>query len=215
MPLDPRDARTSVAAARVGALTTYGRHPSGQRTVAVAVQPQDDGSVHVELARDAEGVAQLLARPYAALEVAPVGCAPVLLHGPVRRLPGTSDSGALRFALVPAVVRAGAASELVDERAYAAAVPDRVAGQATAVLAHLNTCHAEALAACLRAAGHRADWAAATGVDAGGLTVLAVTADGVDTVRLRFPQPVAALSDLPVSLSTALDPDCGCRSRSR
>ena len=99
---------------------------------------------------------------------------------------------------------------LVDERSYFASSPDPLRHEAPHVLAHLNQGHAEALAACLRAGGSAAHFAHATGVDARGLTVLAVGAHGVDTVRLRFPHPVTSLGELPVSLSGVLDPRCGC-----
>ena len=203
-------ARTSVASARVGLLTTYARHPSGQHTATVSVCPRADGSVELLLARDAVGVGQLLARPVGSLEVAPVGCQPVLLHGAVRRLSGVSSTGALRFHLEVAGVRVGAPAVLLDERAYLAAAPDPLAADAPEALAHLNGSHADALAACLRALGHRVGFAQATGLDAGGLTVVAVTATGLETVRLRFPQRVTALGQLPVSLGAVLSPRCGC-----
>ena len=212
MPVDDAalQARTSVAAARVGQLTTYARHPSSQHTASVCVHPRPDGTVEVLLAQDAVGVRQLLARPVATLEVAPPDCRPVLLHGAVRRLPGRGSNGTLRFHLDVAAVRVGAPAVLVDERSYLAVTPDPLAHEAPAVLAHLNGGHAEALAACLRAAGRTVAYARATGLDAVGLTVAAVTPDGVDLVRLRFPQRVTALDQLPTSLAVALSPRCGC-----
>lgn len=203
-------ARTSVDCARVGVLTTYARHPSGQRTTPVAVLPRADGTVELQLARDAVAVRQLLARPAATLELAPVGFEPVLLHGAVRRLPGVSDRGALLFHLEVAAVRVGAPAELLDERAYGAARPDPLRHDSPAVLAHLNAGHTEALAACLRALGREVGFVRATGLDAAGLTVVAVTADGVDTVRLAFPQPVSALDELPAGLGCVLRARCSC-----
>lgn len=90
-------ARASVAAARIGTLTTYARHPSGQHSSAVTVHPQRNGAVEFHLARNAHGVRQLLARPAATLELAPAGCQPVLLHGAAHRLPGLGSNGTLRF----------------------------------------------------------------------------------------------------------------------
>lgn len=90
-----------------------------------------------------------------------------------RRLPGTSEDGRLRFRLDVAAVRVGAPAVLVDGESYGAAAPDPLAGQAPAVLAHLNHRHADALAACLRAAGHEVGYAWASRLDAGGLTVQA------------------------------------------
>ncbi len=207
---DALRARTSVACARVGLLTTYARHPSSQRTTSVTVAARGDGTVEVALARDAVGVRQLLARPVATLELSPVGCAPVLLHGAARRLPGVGAQGTLTFHLQVAAVRVGSPSVLLDERAYAAAVPDPLAREQADVLDHLNTGHADALAACLRAVGHEVAYARATRLDAAGLTVVAVRPAGVDTVRLTFPRRVAALGDLPPSLGAVLSPRCGC-----
>lgn len=202
-------ARTSVDCARVGALTTYAR-TRAVSACSVAVQPRSDGTVELELARDAVGARQLLARPMATLEVAPVGFEPVMLHGSVRRLPGLSDSGALVFRLEVTAVRVGTPPVLLDGSSYRAARPDPLRHDAAAVLAHLNGCHADALAACLRAGGHAADFVVATGLDAGGFTVAAVNADGVDLVRLRFPAPVSDLGELPASLGGVLNPRCGC-----
>lgn len=203
-------ARTAVDCARVGWLTTYGRDPSSQHTTCVKVRPRSNGTVEVQLGREALGGRQLLARPVATLEIAPVGCDPVLLHGAVRRLPGLSDNGALLFHLDVAVLRVGVPPVLIEEKSYFAAAPDPLAQQAPGILSHLNCAHADALAACLRAAGHRVGFAAATALDSDGLTVSAVTTEGVESVRLRFPQPVTALGQLPPSLSTVLRPDCGC-----
>ena len=203
-------ARTSVDRARVGELTTYARHPSGARTTSVGLQVRPDGSVDVHLSTEADAVAQLLARPLATLHVAPPWCDPVLLHGGVRRLPGRSDRGELVFRLAVAAVRVGSPPVAVDEAAYSAARPDPLRCDAPAVLAHLNEGHADALTACLRARGRDVAFAQATRLDAGGLTVVAVCDDGTDTVRLRFPTPVAALDELPPSLAWVLRPGCGC-----
>ena len=203
-------ARTSVDRARVGQLITYARHPSGSRTTSVGLEVRADGAVDVHLAAGARAVAQLLARPLATLHVAPPWCEPVLLHGGVRRLPGLTDRGELVFRLDVAAVRVGSPAALVDEPAYAAARPDPLRCDAPAVLAHLNEGHADALTACLRARGHDVAFAEATRLDAGGLTVVAVGEQGTDTVRLRFPAPVAALDELPPSLAWVLRPGCGC-----
>ena len=203
-------ARSSVAAARVGLLTTYARHPAGQTTTTVTVRPRADGTVEVQLARDAAGARQLLARPVATLELHPLGCPPVLLHGAARRLPGLAVGGALRFHVDAAAVRVGTPAVLVDEQAYAAADPDPLAADAPGVLAHLNAGHAGALTACLRALGHDVGFACATALDADGLTLAGVGADGVEAVRLRFPARLTRASQLPASLSLVLDPHCGC-----
>ena len=207
---DAVQARTSVDRARVGELTTYARHPSGGLTTSVGLQVRPDGAVDVHLSRGAGAVAQLLARPLATLRVAPPWCEPVLLHGGARRLPGLTERGELAFRLEVAAVRVGSPPMPVDESAYAAARPDPLRCDAPAVLAHLNEGHADALSACLRACGREVAFAQATRLDAVGLTVVAVGEDGVDTVRLRFPTPVAALDELPPSLAWVLRAGCGC-----
>lgn len=209
-PPDALQARTSVAAAQVGRLTTYARHPSRQTTTTVGVQPQPDGTVVVQLGREAVGSQQLLARPVATLELAPVGHDPVLLHGAVSRLPGVGPHGRLCFRLEVAAVRLGSPSVLIDEQEYATATPDPLAADAPAVLGHLNDAHADGLVACLRAFGHKVEFAYATTLDSGGLTVAIVSTGSVDLVRLSFPHPVSALSQLPTSLSLVLAPRCRC-----
>jgi hypothetical protein len=208
-------ARTSVDRARVGELTTYARHPSRRLTTSVGLQVRPEGTVDVHLSTAAHAVAQLLARPLATLRVAPPWCEPVLLHGGARRLPGLTDHGELVFRLEVAAVRVGSPPVPVDEAAYSAARPDPLRCDAPAVLAHLNEGHADALSACLRARGREVAFAQATRLDAGGLTVVAVGPDGADTVRLRFPTPVAALDELPPSLAWVLRPGCGCCTSSR
>ena len=207
---DAVSARTSVDRARVGLLTTYARSPSSTASTSVRVSARSDGSVEVRLAPTALGVRQLLARPVATLQVAPLWCEPVRLHGAARRLTGTSDRGELVFHLTVAAVRVGSPPALLDEASYAAAAPDPLRHDAPAVLSHLNAAHAGALSACLRAGGSPADFAHATRLDAGGLTAVAVGPDGVDTVRLRFPAPITDLRDLPPSLAWVLDPRCRC-----
>jgi hypothetical protein len=104
---------------------------------------------------------------------------------------------------------------LVDASAYSAARPDPLRCDAPEVLAHLNQGHADALSACLRACGRDVGFAQATRLDAGGLTVVAVGPEGADTVRLRFPSPVAALDELPPSLAWVLQPGCRCCAAAR
>lgn len=210
-PENAMQARTSVAAARTGRLTTYARHPAGQTTTTVGVSPRADGTLDVHLGRDAVGVRQLLARAVATLALRPTGCQPVLLHGAVRRLAGAGANGALLFRLDAATVRVGVPAALLDVHDYAAAEPDPLASEAAGVLDHLNSAHSDALTACLRAVGHRLGFAHATGLDTAGLTVAAVHDAGVDTVRLPFPHTIADLAELPTSLAVVLNPRCACR----
>jgi hypothetical protein len=179
------------------------------------LQVRPDGAVDVHLRPGARACRSCSQRPLATLRVAPPWCEPVLLHGGARRLPGLTDGGALVFRLEVAAVRVGSPPALVDETAYADARPDPLRCDAPAVLAHLNEGHADALSACLRARGREVAFAEATRLDAGGLTVVAVGQDGADTVRLRFPTPVAALDELPPSLAWVLRPGCDCCATAR
>ncbi|MEX2288756.1 MAG: DUF2470 domain-containing protein [Mycobacteriales bacterium] len=203
-------ARISVACARLGSLTTYDRRPSSRHTSSVTVLARTDGTVEVQLARSTIAARQLLARPVASLHVEPDGCEPVLLHGSVRRLPGLGERGGLVFHLAVAAVRVGNPAVLLGGAAYAAADPDPLRDAAPAVLAHLNAGHTDALAACVRDRGHRAAFAYAIGLDAGGLTVVGVGGGGAGRVRLPFPAPLAEPRDLPVGLGRLLNVRCGC-----
>ena len=134
----------------------------------------------------------------------------MLLRGAVRRQPGAGESGTLLFHLDVTAVRVGAPAVLLDPHEYALATPDPLAVDGPAVLQHLNRTHADGLASCLRALGHPVEFAHATALDSAGLTVTAVTLSTVGTVRLLFPHPITALSQLPTSLSIVLNPGCRC-----
>lgn len=203
-------ARTSVASARVATLTTYARQPHAGGTTTVTVAGAADGSVEVALSLRAHAVRQLLARPLATVCVAPPWCEPVTLQGAATRLPGADQTGRIRFRVAAAAVRIGHGRHPVDPLHYAEAEPDPLRHDAPAVLQHLNAGHGEALAACLRARGREVGYVQATALDADGLTVLAVSARGVDRLRLAFPRRVSSLQSLPASLSAVLQPECGC-----
>ena len=207
-------ARTAVACARVAALTSYARHPSGHTTTPASVSARPNGSVEVALAATSPAVRQLVARPLATVRVSPTWCEPVLLHGSARRLPADS-AGRVRFHVEAGSVRVGLAGTPVDVDLYAVALPDPLRDDAPGVLSHLNHGHGEALAAGLRAAGHDVGFVHASGLDAGGLNVTAVGSVGVSTVRLAFPQPVSRLADLPGGLAAVLSGGGGCCRRER
>lgn len=203
-------ARTSVACARVAALTTYGRQPRQTLTTAVAVQPRADGSVEVALSSGAAAVHQLSQRPLASVRVAPPWSEPVVLHGAARRVRDAGRPGRAVFHVAAAAVRLGHDRVTVDAGRYAGCAPDPLRLDAPDVLTHLNGVHGDALTACLRARGHDAAFVLATALDAAGLTVVVVEPAGVSTVRLQFPHPVARLQDLPGGLAAVVHPRCGC-----
>jgi hypothetical protein len=214
--MEPREAaalaRTSVSCASVAALTTYPRSASDRPHLTnVTVSACDDGSVVVLLRAGSLAAQHLLQRPFATVRVAPPGCERVTLHGGAQRLPGKDDSGRLAFRVEAGAVRIGERGETtVETTAYGSTGPDPLGREAGAVLAHLRLpCHAEQLAACLRAHGHDAEFAEATRLDRHGITVLAVGQDGVSHVHLPFPEPVSRLEELPPGLSVVLR----CRGR--
>lgn len=199
-------ARTSVDCARVASLTSYPRGPGAPHLTTAAVRARADGTVEALLSPASPAVRLLLARPIATLRLAPVGCEPVLLHGAARRLSGASDDGRLVFHVEAGAVRVGPRADPVDEAGYATAAPDPLRHDAPKVLTHLNSEHSDAMAACLRARGCDAQFVEAVRLDAEGLTVLAVAASGVATVRLRFGTRISQLEQLPTGLHALLVP---------
>ena len=190
-------ARTAVADARVGTLSTYPRSaPHRPHVTTVHVAGQDDGSILAWLLPGSPAAQMLLVRPLATLRVAPVGYEPVTLHGEARRERGGDDGALQAFRVSVGAVRLGPTGCPVDSVDYVSAVPDAVRQQAPELLDHLNRGHAGALAACLRARGHDAETAEASGLDRRGLTAVAVGPSGVSRVRLDFPAPVRSLDEL-------------------
>jgi putative heme iron utilization protein len=213
LPSPAELARTTVARARVAALTTYPRRaPARPHLTSVAVGCSADGCPVVQLASGSRAAAHLLARPLATVRMAPVGGETVTVHGAAHRLAGRDAAGTLAFRVEVGAVRLGAASPTpVGAEAYRRAEPDPLRDEAPAVLEHLRAAHADDLAACLRAMGHEAEWAEPSALDRYGMTLLAVAPGGVDTVRLAFPDPVDRLDDLRPGLGTVLRCRCGCR----
>lgn len=208
MPVPPpaERARTSVARARVAALTTYPRAaPARPHLTSVAVECGPPGTPVIRVAAGSQAAGHLLARPLATVRVAPVGGDTVTVHGAAQRLPGRDENGRLRFRIDVGAVRLGdQPATPVDPDAYRSAECDPLAHETPDVLAHLRAAHADELAACLRALGHDAQWAEPTGLDRYGMTVLAVGLHGVDTVRLTFPRAVQRLEALPAGLRCLL-----------
>ncbi len=208
-------ARTAVALARVGTLTTYGRRaPLQPRTTTVAVTGEGACLV-VRVRPDSPAAADLLARPLATVQVGPPGAPPVLVQGGASRLPGRDEQGRLAFRVEPGAVRVGARPSPVPVPVedYLGAEPDPLRHEAPALLEHLRRGHAAALAACVRARGlHAARWVEPRALDRHGLLLTALCDDGVATVRLDFPAPVGSLAELAPGLRALLQcrGACGC-----
>ena len=206
LPPPAERARTSVARARVAALTTYPRHaPERPVLTSVTIACGSQGCPVVLVEAGSEAAGHLLARPLATVRVSPVGGDTVTLHGAARRLAGRDPEGRLRFQVDVGAVRLGDGVPVpVDPADYRAAACDPLADEVAGVLAHLRLAHAEQLTACVRACGHDAQWTEPVDLDQHGLTVLAVGVHGVDTVRLPFPRAVPRLEALPPGLRCLL-----------
>lgn len=206
-PTPAEQARTAVARARVGLLTTYGRRAPLVRTTHVGVAG-DGAALVVRLRPESPAVTDLLARPLAAVRVGPPGFVQVLLQGSVVRLPGRDDRGRLRFRVDPGAVRVddGGPVAVAD---YRSADPDPLRDDAPVLLAHLRAAHRADLGACLRARGHHdVEWVEPQALDRHGLQLAALTADGVARHRLDFPRPVGSLDELSPGLTSLLR--CRC-----
>ena len=208
-PTPAERARTALASARIGSLLTYarGRCVPPRRTT-VALEGDDEGSLVIRLPPGSLAAAQLRVRPLATVQVTPPGCETVTVQGIGHHLAPSGD-GLLRYRLTVAAVRIGERSRTaVPVAEFWAALPDPLRDAAPAVLRHLSQCHGEALAACLRARGHDALWAEPRGLDCRGMDVLGLGVDGVELVRLAFPERVARLEDLPAGLAVPMLCQC-------
>ena len=201
-------ARTAVALARVGAVTTYPR--LGRPCLTSACVREQAGCLVLRVPTDGEVSRTLQVRPLATVRVAPLDGHLVALQGRVRRLGALPDRQETEFLLEPGAVRTGSTcSEGVDADAYRAAAPDPLRELAPGVLEHLRREHPAAFADCLRVAGHdRVQWAEATGLDRYGLDLTVVDDDGVVGVRLDFPAPVQDLRGLAPQLLATLCGQC-------
>ena len=197
-------ARTAVASASAGGLTTYPRaHAARPHHTQVALEPDVDGLPILQLDPRSLAASQLLSRPVATLRVAPANGPAVLLHGSAHRLPARRGSSRYRVEVV-AVRLAVPQWQPVPLTQYRAAVPDPLRQDAPEVLRHLARHHGDELAACLRALGHGTRWVEPRALDCRGLDVLSVDDDGVQLIRLPFPEPVTNLRDLSTGLAAPL-----------
>jgi len=197
-------ARTAIASACVGCVTTYPRVPPTRPLhTQVALEPEVEGRPLLRLSPESAAATQLLARPLATLRVARAGGHAVRLDGSARRLPG--ERGMLRFRLDVVAVRLAMPHwQTVSVTEYLAAAPDPLRHEAPEVLQHLARHHGPQLTACLRALGHETQWAEPMALDCRGLDVLSMTTEGVEVVRLPFPKPVTSLRDLSAGLAAPL-----------
>lgn len=206
-PTPAEQARTTLAVARSGVLTTHLRHGS---PVLRAVTVHSGGDP-VELSFRTDDPAGAVLEPHrvATLEVLAAGCAPTTVYGQVRQLRRVHGR-IIRCALDVQAVRLGMrAEEPVDLGAFRVAEADPLRGDIPQILDHLRRDHGPDLVNCLRAQGHgRVQWAEARRLDRFGLELTVLDGEGVATVRLDFPQPVTCLRDLSPGLYLALRGRC-------
>ncbi|HKG48853.1 MAG TPA: hypothetical protein VKB14_00275 [Actinomycetales bacterium] len=197
-------ARTAIASACVGCLTTYPRsRPAQPHHTRVVLEPDVEGRPVVRLAFGSQAAAQVLARALATLRVGVPGTSAVLVHGSMQRL--AAERGQLRYQVEVVAVRVASPHwQRVPLTDYRAADPDPLRREAPGVLDHLARHHGPQLTACLRALGHDTQWVEPRSLDCRGLDVLSVDADGVELVRLAFPRPVTQLRDLSTGLAAPL-----------
>lgn len=218
MTLEPSSAeraRTLLHSARIATLTTYPARPPGPpRTTVVSLHDVPDGAGRpvMRLTPGAAAVADLTARPLAALTAAPPGSdGAVVIQGAARLLPGAAGPGWLAYRVEAAGVRlTGAGRTRVDVAAYRCAEPDPLRELAAGVLRHLAAHHGEDLLGCARAHGI-ADgvWVHPRRLDRYGLELLVVSAAGVTPLRLPFTRPLHRVADLDPGLHAVLC--CRCR----
>ncbi len=211
-PSPAEQARTTLAVARCGALTTDPRR--GSQVLAAVIVHGGEDPVSFSLPADDPASAVLRSGPLSTLRVAPAGFAPTTVQGQVRHLEPADGRGLIRYALGIATVRLGNGGEQpVDVGAVLAAEPDPLREHVAAILDHLQRDHGPDLVSCLRAQGHgQVQWAQARRLDRYGLELTVLDADGVAIVRLDFPQPVACLEDISPGIYLALRGRCrSCR----
>lgn len=224
-PSDADLARTLVAGATTGALSTIGK--DGFPFGSVVVHAVDEQGRPLMLLSDlAVHSANLAADPRASLMVAqagdgdPLDLARVTLIGPVAELTGPdraaplaryqavhpgglgTDHGFRLYRLDVRTVRfvgGFARMSWVDAAAYAAAEPDPLAPHAAGIIGHMNADHADSLVLYATVFVQRAGTTTATmtGIDRHGFTM---TVDGGEQVRLEFAEDVTT----PTEARTAL-----------
>jgi hypothetical protein len=197
-------ARTAIACASVGCVTTYPRgRPGRPLSTQVALEPDVEGAPLLRVSCDSPAASQLVARPLATLAVAPSHGPAVRVHGSAHRL--SAQPGLLRYRLDVIAVRVAMPQwRSVSLTDYRAAVPDPLRHDAPDVLLHLARHHCPQLAACLRALGHKTQWAEPRALDCRGLDVVSITEDGVELVRLPFPKRVTCLRELSTGMAAPL-----------
>lgn len=220
-PSLPELARTTVARAATATISAAARGETGPRGGAgsagpVPVRSTQDGSPLL-LPAAGSPLARWLAASPGAVRVSLPADPPfsaLRLTGTARPV-GGAGTAACMVAIGSIEFTGGDVSNgngaRVPVAEYRAARPDPLWRVAPGILHHLEHGHMDELVHCVHAHGMtRAEWVIPRGLDRYGLELLVLAADGIAAVRLSFPDgPVASLSDVPLSLRTALT--CRCQ----
>lgn len=214
-PSLPELARTTVARAATATISAAARGGAGSAGP-VPVRSTQDGSPLL-LPAAGSPLARWLAASPGAVRVSLPADPPfsaLRLTGTTRPVGGVGTAacvvaiGSIEFTGGDVSNGNGARVPVAD---YRAARPDPLWRVAPGILHHLEHGHMDELVHCVHAHGMtRAEWVIPRGLDRYGLELLVLAADGIAAVRLSFPDgPVASLSDVPLSLRTALT--CRCQ----
>jgi len=188
-PTASERARTALAQARVGSLVTKGCAVRPATMTLVVVEDRPDGRPIIYLEVSSPTVRELGGCRVATLSVA--SAAPfrsLELTGRLAPIRSTRP-GHRAYRLSPMTARlTGTTTHLLNLSDYQAAQPDPLADLAPAILRHLADAHAPELLSWVRAQGHRhAEAVLPRAVDRYGIDLAVIGADGVQRVRLNFP----------------------------
>jgi hypothetical protein len=207
-----QSARDAIAGARAATLLAR-QVATGERCVAVvAVDADADGLVVIALDRQSPLTRTLAVRPVVTVAVpARPPYATLQVTGAAKPVPSAHD-GLAAYRLAPIAVRfvGHGGTAVVPVADYLGASPDALAREGPAIVRHLEHAHAADLLACLAAHGHTDAIAVVPRhLDSRGLEVSVITATGVESVELAFPDgAVSSFQQVSVGLRAVFS--CRC-----
>lgn len=204
-------ARTALAVAKVATLATKPCPARSTTLTVVAVQDRPDGRPLIRLQASSPTAREFAGGRVATLAVpAPAPFWRLELTGPMESL-RERRAGEVLFRLSTLSCRlVGATSATIPVNSFFAAWPDPLRAVAPTMIEHLAQAHSHELLACIQAHGYRSAQAVVPrAVDRYGIELSALTAEGVECVRLPFPGgPIDTLQQAPAGLVVPLT--CRC-----